>query len=65
MLGISTIDVRDNFFQLGGHSLTAVQLLAWVESRFGRRVHFSEFLQGPTIESLEALLRRRMQAVEG
>jgi surfactin family lipopeptide synthetase A len=63
VLGTSTIDVRDNFFELGGHSLAAIQVLAWVESRFGRRVRFSEFLHGPTIELLAALLHRRMHIV--
>jgi aryl carrier-like protein len=61
VLGTSTIDVHDNFFELGGHSLTAVQVLGWVESRFGRHVHFSEFLKAPTIELMAALLRRRMR----
>ncbi len=56
VLGTTAVDVRDNFFEVGGHSLAAVEMLARVESRFGRRVRFSEFLQAPTIESLAALL---------
>lgn len=51
------ISTRDNFFDLGGHSLLAVRLLTAVEQSFGRKLHLSDLLSAPTIESLAALLR--------
>ena len=48
---------RDDFFDLGGHSLIAAEMLAAVERRFGRRLPLPVLLDAPTIESLARLLR--------
>lgn len=50
-------DVRDNFFDLGGHSLLVVSLLSRVEQVTGKRLHVVDIFQAPTIESLALLLR--------
>jgi amino acid adenylation domain-containing protein len=44
---------RDNFFDHGGHSLKAVQLLAQIERVFGRRLPLATLLQAPTVAELE------------
>ncbi len=50
-------DVRDNFFDLGGHSLLVVSLLTRVEQVTGKRLHVADVFQSPTIESLASILR--------
>ena len=50
-------DIRDNFFDLGGHSLLVVSLLTRVEQVTGKRLHVADIFKAPTIESLALLLR--------
>ena len=51
------IDVRSDFFELGGDSLLAVELFAEIERRMGRVLPLSVFAEAPTIELLAAKLR--------
>ncbi len=52
------IGIRDDFFHLGGHSLSAVQLLAKLEANFASaRLSLASLLRSPTIEQLAALIR--------
>ena len=50
ILGISPVGVQDDFFDVGGHSLLAVRLLAAIEEKTGHRVSLAALLQGRTIE---------------
>lgn len=36
VLGINSVGIRDNFFEVGGHSLLAARLLAEIEKLFGK-----------------------------
>ncbi|HLJ68941.1 MAG TPA: amino acid adenylation domain-containing protein [Chloroflexota bacterium] len=56
VLHVSPIAVRDDFFALGGHSLTAVRLFSEIERAFGMRLPLSILFQAPTIEQLAAEL---------
>src|SRR5262249_29729230 len=56
-LGIRGIGVTDNFFQLGGHSLSAARLCARLEKELGRDVSLSTFFLAPTVEDLARVLR--------
>jgi len=57
ILGIPTIGVQHNFFELGAQSLLVARLLARIEREFGRRLTFASVYAAPTIEQLAALLR--------
>ncbi|MBE9186427.1 amino acid adenylation domain-containing protein [Microcoleus sp. LEGE 07076] len=57
VLGIDSIGVRDNFFEAGGHSLLAAQLLAEIEKVFGKKLPLSAIFQSPTVEQLADILR--------
>ena len=57
ILGIPTIGIQHNFFELGANSLLVVRLLARIEREFGRRLTFASVHAAPTIEQLAALLR--------
>jgi tyrocidine synthetase-3 len=53
------IGIDDDFFQLGGHSLKAVTLLAHVQRDFGghARVKLLDFFSHPTVRELAGLLQ--------
>lgn len=57
VLGVDEISVTADFFDMGGHSLLAAQLLAQVTKTFGRKVPLAVLLQSPTIASFAARLR--------
>ena len=56
ILGLSKISTTANFFDIGGHSLLAAQLLARVEQSFGQKIPLAKLFQAPTIQQLSALL---------
>ncbi|MFN2190356.1 MAG: thioesterase domain-containing protein [Candidatus Promineifilaceae bacterium] len=57
LLKFPEIGIKDNFFDLGGHSLLVIQMMNRVESEFGRRPPLTPFLEEPTIEQLTAILK--------
>lgn len=56
------IGLRDQFFDLGGHSLQAVRLLSRIDQRMGCRLTVAAFVEDPTIEGLVRVIERQ-QAV--
>jgi amino acid adenylation domain-containing protein len=59
VLGVSSIGVKNNFFDLGGHSLVAVRLFAEIERAFGKSLPLATLFQAPTIEELANICRDR------
>jgi len=51
------IGVTDNFFDVGGHSLLAVQLMATIAKETGHEVPLTALFRAPTVESMAKLLR--------
>jgi amino acid adenylation domain-containing protein len=56
LLGVAPIGVTDNFFDLGGHSLLVVRLLAEIPRLFGTKVSLATFFQNATIRDLAATI---------
>ncbi|RAP28198.1 hypothetical protein C2W64_00409 [Brevibacillus laterosporus] len=52
ILQVDQIQVFDSFFDLGGSSLKATQLLSSVQSRFGVTISLKVFFENPTIKGL-------------
>jgi len=50
------VGVSDNFFALGGHSLTATRLLARIRADYGVEVPIRAFFSDPTVSGLAAAL---------
>jgi amino acid adenylation domain-containing protein len=62
-LGREQIGLRDNFFDLGGHSLVALRLISKVERLAGQKIPVSILFRGATIEQLAATLRQHKGTV--
>jgi thioesterase domain-containing protein/acyl carrier protein len=56
VLGVAHVGIHDSFFDLGGHSLLSVQLIARIEKTFGRTLPVALLFQSPTIGQLAAIL---------
>jgi amino acid adenylation domain-containing protein len=57
VLGRSGIPLDADFFDLGGHSMLAVRVLAEIDRRMGRQLRTASFFEAPTIRRFAALLR--------
>ena len=58
MLGLHPIDIKSNFFELGGDSLLAALVCLEIEQQLGRFLPLAALVQAPTIEQLAELLQR-------
>jgi acyl carrier protein len=52
LLGVQRVGRRDNFFERGGHSLLAMQLVSQVRDRFGVDLPLKNLFERPTINGL-------------
>ncbi len=51
------LGIDDNFFDAGGHSLKAVELLALVEQVFHKQLPLAMFFEAPTVAKMAQLVR--------
>jgi amino acid adenylation domain-containing protein len=56
LLNVGTIDIRDNFFKLGGHSILAVKVMAAIRRQLALNLSMVKLFEHPTIESLAAYI---------
>lgn len=56
LLGIKGIGVHDHFFEIGGHSLTAIQLMLAVQEELRADMKLSDVFEYPTIEKQAGLI---------
>jgi acyl transferase domain-containing protein len=59
LLGVDKVGMRDDFFELGGQSLTGVRLLAKVKKKYSVDLKLATLFSAPTIEKLCALVDNR------
>lgn len=62
LLGESRIRPEDNFFEIGGHSLLAVQAVRMLSEETGHAVSVVDLFQHPTLAALATHLQRRQKA---
>tara|TARA_Y100001968_G_scaffold295894_1_gene303644 strand:- start:137 stop:1606 length:1470 start_codon:yes stop_codon:yes gene_type:complete len=53
ILNRDKIGVKDDFFDLGGHSLNAIRLINSINIKFDKKISLSELYRNPTIEKLQ------------
>ena len=58
LLGQPSVDPRENFFMLGGHSMLGVQLVARIRDLFGVRLTLRQLFTAPTVAALSAEVAR-------
>ena len=61
MLGVRPIGLHDDFFDLGGHSLLVLRLMAEIEKRFGQQLPMAAIFRGATVERFARMLREGYQ----
>jgi amino acid adenylation domain-containing protein len=65
VLKLERIGVRDNFFDLGGHSLSATQIVSRVREAFRVELAVRKIFEQPTVEGLaQALLEDQEERIE-
>lgn len=55
-LHVADVGIRDNFFDLGGHSLLLIRLISLIQKEFGQRLPVATVMESPTIEALATVL---------
>jgi len=56
MLRVDRVGIDDDFFDLGGHSLLGIKMLAIVHESTGVRLHLRRLAEEPTIRALAAAI---------
>lgn len=60
ILGREKISIEDNFFDIGGKSLTAIELISGIKEQFaGVEVSFEQLFSAPTIKDLALYIEQR------
>ena len=61
LLGQAVIGIDDNFFESGGHSLLAMQMMARVRDEFHAEISLRNIFEAPTIAELAVILDRKKE----
>jgi phthiocerol/phenolphthiocerol synthesis type-I polyketide synthase E len=64
LLGLESVGVDQNYFDLGGDSSLAVQLFARIDKTFQVKLPLATLFEAPTIEELARILRPEAKAAE-
>ena len=64
VLGLENPGVQDNFYELGGHSISSIMLMNQVGSAFGFFLPIRDFFENPTIEKMAVKIRAAQPQTE-
>lgn len=63
VIGISDINIDDNFIDLGGDSLSAINLCTRINEKFGINLSYTDILQFDTIAKQNEFISKRREAI--
>jgi len=55
-LGLESVGIQDNFFDLGGDSVVAIQIVSRIKKQLQKELAVVQLFEAPTIQALSALL---------
>lgn len=65
VLGITQLDIRDNFFEMGGHSLLAIQLLTRVNNKYKTQIQLNDFVKISSVlklsEQIDSMINAELE----
>ena len=61
VLGLEQVGIRDNFFRIGGNSITAIKLTATMHKVLGKEVPLSLLFTQPNVEALSKQINNDLQ----
>ena len=62
VLGVQQVGIEDNFFDLGGHSLLSIRLMAEIHKKFDKDLPISTLFQAPNIGAQGNMLDRQIES---
>jgi acyl carrier protein len=62
VLELEKVGINESFFDIGGHSLMAMQLVSRVRIQFGVELPLYDFYAAPTIQNLAELVEEEILA---
>ena len=65
VLGVAQISIHDSFFDLGGHSLMATQLISRLRQTFSVEMPLRDLFEAPTVAGLAQRIEALQQAQQG
>jgi acyl carrier protein len=65
VLSLDRIGVHDNFFDLGGHSLSATQVLSRISKGFQLELSFRTFFESPTVADMATVIIEKQEERSG
>jgi amino acid adenylation domain-containing protein len=65
VLGLKPIGVKDNFFDLGGHSILALRLLSEIEKTFNTKLPVAALFQLTTVEQMANFFQQEDRSAGG
>ena len=57
VLGVDSVGVDDNFFYIGGNSVSAIQLFTKIEQSTGKRLPIATLYSAPTVRQISTILK--------
>lgn len=64
LTGVHPIGINDNFFEIGGHSLLGIQMVAKIRDRFKTEISVDTMSAAPTLAELLSIIQESEQKVE-
>src|SRR5215467_10540938 len=58
-LGVDSVGLHDDFFRLGGDSLSAAEVMVAIQQVFGQQLPLAVLHKAPTIQDLATLLHQK------